>query len=385
MEEKIEELERFLSSKIATIQKLKNNIHQKRVHEQHKATLEENKKSYFDRIEKAHELEQIKTLHFDNEIQKSFIFSLVANLKFPKNNRQYSQDVLDICFCLYTISEEAYELFATVLDLPSITTIKDHFARIVREEKENITDIANISNIILNYRKANKIDEPFDIILGVDACSFDRLNADGKKYCFCFYCQPLIPKLRCFPIHIVAASNGKASASVVNLMYDIIEILKDNDINVVYTASDGDSGYNDLTDETLEIYIKNNNFESALKSWGKSRKIKHIIDMLHILKIARERLLQGCITLNPNQILHKIISESLEEVLLLGPTLTDKSPLGKMKDFYAINLFNFDNLNKLFQHNMLNETYYFLPYVCWLEAVTNTNITKKSRIDLLNI
>ena len=42
-------------------------------------------------------------------------------------------------------------------------------------------------------------------------------------------------------------------------------------------------------------------------------------------------------------------------------------------------------LKTLFQNDMLNETYYFLPYVCWLEAVTNQEISKKSRIDLLHI
>lgn len=385
MENKIDALERFLCSKIATIAKLKNDIHKKRIHDERKARIIENKKSYNEKLEKEHDLEQIKKIHFDNNLQKSFIFSLLTNLKYPPNNREYPQDVLDICFSIYSISEESYELLVKVLDLPSKSTIKDHFSKIVKEEKQNITDISSISNIIYNYKKANNIDKPFDIILGIDACSFDRLNADGKKYCFCFYCQPLKPDFKCFPIHIIPAPNGKASSSILNLMNDIITILKDNDVNVVYTASDGDSGYNELTDETLEIYIKNNNFESALKSWGKSHKIKHIIDMLHILKIARERLIQGCITLNSNKIIHKIISESLENILLLGPTLTDKSPLGKMRDIYAIKLFNFENLKTLFQNDMLNETYYFLPYVCWLEAVTNQEISKKSRIDLLHI
>ena len=86
--------------------------------------------------------------------------------------------------------------------------------------------------------------------------------------------------------------------------------------------------------------------------------------MLHILKIARERLIQGCITLNSNKIMNKIFSEPLENIFLLGSTLTDKSLLGKMRDIFAIKLFNFDNLKVLFQNDMLNETYYFLSYVC---------------------
>lgn len=40
----------------------------------------------------------------------------------------------------------------------------------------------------------NDIEYRFDVVLGVDACSFDRLNSDGKKYTFCLYCQPIQPE-----------------------------------------------------------------------------------------------------------------------------------------------------------------------------------------------
>lgn len=63
------------------------------------------KKIYSEKLEKEHDLEQIKKIHFNNNLQKSFIFSLLTNLKYPPNNGKYLQDVLDICFSLYRISE----------------------------------------------------------------------------------------------------------------------------------------------------------------------------------------------------------------------------------------------------------------------------------------
>lgn len=113
--------------------------------------------------------------------------------------------------------------------------------------------------------------------------------------------------------------------------------------------------------------------------------MKHISDLLHCLKIARKRLLICDITLFSNRIDHTINSDNLESLLLVGQTLTDKSPLGKMKDFYVLNLFNFENLDKLFAKNCLYELLYCLPYACWAEAATNANLNRQNRIELLRI
>ena len=96
-------------------------------------------------------------IHFDNNLQKSFIFSLLTNLKYPPNNREYPQDVLDICFSLYSISEESYELLVKVLDLPSKSTIKDHFSKIVKEETKIQSGIDNLNDMIDNALEGDEI------------------------------------------------------------------------------------------------------------------------------------------------------------------------------------------------------------------------------------
>jgi hypothetical protein len=42
-------------------------------------------------------------------------------------------------------------------------------------------------------------------------------------------------------------------------------------------------------------------------------------------------------------------AENLQYALLLGPTLFDRSPLGQMKDEYALRLFTLTNLLKLIE------------------------------------
>ena len=86
--------------------------------------------------------------------------------------------------------------------------------------KKKITNMENTPEVIYNYRKSNNIDESFDIVLGIDACSFDRTSIDGKKYSFCFYGQPINPKFPCFPIFIIPTPNGKACESILNIIYD---------------------------------------------------------------------------------------------------------------------------------------------------------------------
>ena len=148
-----------------------------------------------------------------------------------------------------------YKTLRYFMDLPAKSTLLDHFSEIIAQEKDNITNIENTPEVIYNYRKSNNIDESFDIVLGIDACSFDRTSIDGKKYSFCFYGQPINPKFPCFPIFIIPTPNGKACESILNITYDLISILSDCNINVLYVSTDGDSEYNQPNEDTFDIYI----------------------------------------------------------------------------------------------------------------------------------
>ena len=122
------------------------------------------------------------------------------------------------------------------MELPCKSTLVNHFSIVIHLEKDNITNIDNVPEIVSNYRKFNEIADQFDVVLGIDACSFDRTSIDGKKYSFCFYCQPIHPTFHCFPVHIVATPNGKATDVIVDIAKILIDILKSCDINVLYVS-----------------------------------------------------------------------------------------------------------------------------------------------------
>lgn len=69
------------------------------------------------------------------------------------------------------------------------------------------------------------------------------------------YCQPIVPELSCLSLHIISIPDGNASSVIVEVLYDLICILKDNKINVNYRCSDGDNGYNILYELTFDIYF----------------------------------------------------------------------------------------------------------------------------------
>lgn len=138
-------------------------------------------------------------------------------------------------------------------------------------------------------------------------------------------------------------------------------ILDSCGINVLYTCSDGDGGYNELNEKTFEIYKEialKQGFDEVFNDWSESCAEKHIIDMLHCLKIARKRLLLGDVTLNTNKIDHIINADKIELILLFGQNLKDKSSIAKMKNFYVIELFNFKNIENFFENYHLYEIVY---------------------------
>ena len=55
-------------------------------------------------------------------------------------------------------------------------------------------------------------------------------------------------------MHLVPSKNGKASTVIIDIMNKLKGILDSCGINVLYTCSDGDGGYNELNEKTFEIY-----------------------------------------------------------------------------------------------------------------------------------
>lgn len=182
--------------------------------------------------------------------------------------------------------------------------------------------------------------------------------------------------------------NGKAHEDILFIFDSLIEILDQCDINIIYTVTDGDTFYNHINDDIFDEYVIKafeGGFYEAIKSWSNLKTVKRVNDMLHCLKLARKRIITGDIVLNLKKITDKFDYKNFEKEFNLGKTLTDQSKFSKISDYYALNLFSFVNLKVLLEENKLNLALYLLPFTCWAESLINNSISKKTRLNLLQI
>lgn len=61
--------------------------------------------------------------------------------------------------------------------------------------------------------------------------------------------QPLDFSYKCLPIYIHSKKNGNADANIIKLIYQIIDILKNDGIIIKNAATDGDDGYSSETEK----------------------------------------------------------------------------------------------------------------------------------------
>ena len=118
---------------------------------------------------------------FDS-FREEFIQELCEILKTPPNRRRYSKKFKELAFCLYHLCPQAYRFLRCIITLPSDTIIYKDFQEQVRDMKNQLID-TRIPSIIQNYRITNNISEEeiIPVVVGIDACAFDRLTDDNHK------------------------------------------------------------------------------------------------------------------------------------------------------------------------------------------------------------
>ena len=82
------------------------------------------------------------------ELKHFFIQKLIDNLDISKYRSDYGDEIYDICFTLFSLCQHSYELLRSVLDLPSISSIKHHFSTKIANEKDNLINFSNIPEIV---------------------------------------------------------------------------------------------------------------------------------------------------------------------------------------------------------------------------------------------
>lgn len=300
---------------------------------------------------------------------------------------RYTRNIYDFCKILQNLSSKCYELMREVYILPTIDSLDKHFGDEEKHIRKLLKDVSSIPKLIDIYKKLYNVPDNLECIVSIDAASLDRPNKKGHSFVFILYLQPIDPKFKCFPIHIHSKCNGRCDPDIINLIEEVNGLLQSSGIFVKAIASDGDSGYNDKANETFKKYInifKKDGFYAAVEYIMQSKETFFISDLLHIVKLARKRIIKGPITISAS-LKSKFTRESLESILQLGLVLTDESSLSFMKDYYPLKLFSFSNTLKLYENGKYDEFLYFLPFTLWIESVMSPSLTKRSRLYFLRV
>ena len=82
---------------------------------------------------------------------------------------------------------------------------------------------------------------------------------------------------------------------------------------------------------------------------------------------------------------NSVSATKLSSILGLGLVLTDKSHLSKMRDEFAVGLFNFKNALILLKSYTKESFFFIFVTALWVESILNDNLLPSSRIYLINI
>lgn len=366
------------------------------------------------------------------ELFSPIVDDILRNSQKSPSSRRYTQETLNFAFSQYQSSFNAYQSLRSELPLPSQQTLNVHFSDQISMVNDRLLSKEFASDLVKEWRNANQIQSKAYIscILSVDALCFrpeisvspngdvtgiqnfihdDRTDIfqtfsedpeqfvlflqenwkDALAAAFVFQLQPLSPDLPNLIIHIMPHIHGKASVDqVLNLDY-FRDILKRNKITIKGYAFDGDSAYSKLHEKYFYHYAERVFVADNAFSVSPNDHLRIISDPLHIFKRVRYRLLKirsgiailsGFSTDSP-----KIDLAAIQQTLKLAPVVFLDAQMTKMHDSLPIALFSTRSLQQLIKSDNYPAILYFFPWVLFLAALSNTNLSANIRYDLLEI
>ena len=241
------------------------------------------------------------------------------------------------------------------------------------------------------FRAMHRAQDDVEVVLGVDAMAMEPVEEAiegaeiGSNNVFLFHMMPLRCQYKSLCLHTMTKDRGNAGPDVLAMFNLLKEGLEQERIFVKYLATDGDAAYQGLHDEMFDRWWKGYEKHGLdkLLTLLDDKPFLIVGDMLHLLKNTRARLIGNTLTLNLDGSF-PFDAEQMNNVLGLGPSLLDRSSKGKMRDQYALDIFNFTNFLRLAESEEWGMAFFILPYAMWVAAVTYSGFSTQMGIDWLN-
>ena len=329
----------------------------------------------------------------NNNSKYNDIFQELIDLyEIDENERLFSRKMLQFSFLINRLSASCLQLLRIYFPFPSRQTIAKH-----------INPSLNEYIAYLKKGEINKIHHPtilhslsspikFHVVLAIDAVCVATTNkylpkATGNLYSFTLYLQPVSFGNSCLPVRLIEHPKGIGNKDIVKMLFETSKQLGNTNFLVKFLSFDGDRCYNRIHMNFFIKYehlLKNHNLYEIIQKLKNSTNIPNG-DYMHITKNQRSHFLKNSISLDKSA---KITFSSKDLEISLGENLVylkDKSLLGSMRDEFALQLFNMENIQKLLLNNNFILVMALLPLSLIHMAMRSPSIPIRDRVYSLSL
>ena len=199
-------------------------------------------------------------------------------------------------------------------------------------------------------------------------------------------------------LSLFPAPSGSANGEILRRLVRLIDICSVYNIRVRTIATDGDPGYGCLHTAVSQTWLsmRKGSFESILEIFRKMKKVTcpiddggvplktraiPIADPLHALKIARSRVLEKIVVLQPVSLL----KVSLEDFMLFENEkwFYDRRNIARMSDFHAIEMFSPEVMCGLIDNGCFNAAIYMWGWTALMLVIRVPFLSMETRRSLL--
>lgn len=381
----------------------------------------------FNSLQQMHIYDPLKLQKIQQQypILYDFIETCFENIDKPPSSRRY--DKIQNFLTLISIhGKSVYNILHEALIIPTHRTVQKYRSSLLNQlnlddqifdgSVEHIQTLLEISDISRPIKATLMIDacyvEPYvsideygnitGLVNPVDISEDDViayiedeeqflkfLNSQSNNIIhaeFVFMICPINGEHPPIPIYCKPSTSGSATKEIHNDISRIIEILKDNGVIIIGTATDGDAQYNSYSymamNEILlcfDDFIKIDIAENIKQFNGPF----HFSDPYHLVKRDRYRKI-GTTKYHSMPVINSQTYTYDDYVNMKFPSyIVDSSSARKMDDGLARRFFDIEMLQNIDINKNLSLLISFLPSVLMLDSILMPKLTRNERIDML--